>query len=92
MVFYGSGLDADRVCQLKIDVVTCVFDGDNAIALFSGNNGDRFPAVAAQGKKKGFHFIIVGIDRGDWVFRSYGCVIQCHCKVTRFQLDSATKS
>lgn len=63
--------DNDRFRQLVIDVVPAVLDGDYAAAFQMRNNGDRFAAVAAEGKQEGLQILVVSINPLNYVFLAF---------------------
>ena len=75
-VLFGS--DQNGLCQLVINAVAAVLDRDDAGLAPTGNDGDRFAAVAAQRKEKSVQLLVIGIDLFDDVFFADNSVLQSH--------------
>ena len=65
-------------CQLIVDAVSAVLDGDDAGASAAGDHGDGFSAVAAQREQEGIQFIILCGDVIDQIFSTQLCFPKCH--------------
>ena len=82
-------LHLDGLCQLAVDGVAAVLDGDGAVTLATGDDGDGFAAVAAQGEQKGVQLLVIGFNTADDVFFSLYGVVQSHKYHLLFQLAYA---
>ena len=64
-------LDDDRVGQLLIEVVPCVFDRNDAAASDVRDHRDLLATVAAQRKQERIHLLIIGLDVMNDVFLTF---------------------
>ena len=70
--------DFNSLCQLRIDAISAVLDGDYIAALPPGYQGNGFAAVAAQREQKRVQFFVLCLDLADDVFGSFLCMGQIH--------------
>ena len=71
LLFAILSSDNDRLSQLIVDAVSCVFDGDHAAASAAGDHGDGLAAVAAQREEERVEFFVVGQDLLNDVFFTF---------------------
>ena len=74
----SSFLNQDSFCQLIVDVISSVLDGDGTTASSAGDDRDRFAAVAAEREEEGVELFVIRIDLFDDIFLSFDCVPECH--------------
>ena len=55
-------LNANGFCQLAVDIIPAVFDGDYAVSPLPGNHGDGFTGVATKGKQKRIELFVIRFD------------------------------
>ena len=75
--------DTDRFCQLIIDIVSAILDGDSAAASPAGNHCNRLTAVTAQREQERIEVFIIGIDPQNDILLTFLCHGQIH-NITRF--------
>lgn len=70
--------DDYRFCQLIIDVISAVLDGDHTAAFQMGDDCYRLAAVAAEGKKEGLQLLVISFYPLNYIFLAYYCRFQIH--------------
>ena len=63
--------DHNGLCQLGVDIVPAVLNGDSAAALPMGNDRNGLAAVAAQREQKRVQLFVVCVDLPDGIFHSF---------------------
>jgi hypothetical protein len=76
--FPPGKLQLDALSQIVADGVAAVLDGDDTGTPASGNDGDGFPGVAAQGEQEGIHLLVIGINSVDQIFKTHFGILQIH--------------
>ena len=57
-------------CQLAVNIISAVLDGNGAVAPAAGYDSDWLTTVAAQREQKGVKLFIIGFNAGDDVLRA----------------------
>lgn len=65
--------DDDGLCQLRVKIISAVFDGYGAAASAVGNHRNGFTTVATQGEQKRIQLFIVGLDPLNDILFSFLC-------------------
>ena len=73
LILYWNGL-----CQFDIFIVSGVFYGDDATAVFAWDDGNRLTAVTSQWEQKRFELFIVCVNRFNIIFIAYLSLWQIH--------------
>ena len=65
-------------CQLIVDAVSAVLNGDHTGASAAGDHGNGLPSVAAQRKQEGIQFFILCGNVVHHIFSTQLCFPKCH--------------
>ena len=63
-------LNQNCLCQLIIDIISSILDGNHTSASAAGDHSDGLATVAAQGKQKAVQLLVVGLDLPNNIFYS----------------------
>ena len=63
--------DHNGFCQLIVNGIAAVLDGNDTGALLTGDDGDGFAAVASQREQECVQFLIIGFDPLNDVFFAF---------------------
>ena len=58
----------DGLCQLIIDIIPTILDGNGAVSTLSGYHRDWLTGVAAQGEQEGIQLFVIGLNGPDNIF------------------------
>ena len=63
--------DQDRVCQVVVNAVSAVLDGNDTSAATVGNDGDLLPRVTTEGKEERVQLLVIRFDSLDDIFLAF---------------------
>ena len=75
LVFFSN---LNGSCQLIVDAVSAILNGNHAGASAPGDHGDRLTAVAAQRKQKCIQFFVFCCNISNSILSAKLCFPKCH--------------
>ena len=71
-------LDQNCFCQMIVNTVSAVLDGNGAGLFSLSDNGDRFTAVTAEREEECIELLVVGIDLFNYIFLAFDSIFEIH--------------
>ena len=79
-------LNQNSLCQLIVNAVSSVLDGNGTALASFFDDRDRLALVAAEREEEGVELLIVGLDFFNYIFLAFNGVNKCHSFSPEFSI------